>query len=164
MGDYYGASYTLERSSCLEIDTKVLEKIKCFIEGATLIMKKKFKKGIENLNYLFRKEHITEQIRPLLFSFRSYAHFCQYKFINALNDLKGMSKAGHKLDPSSEYNLLLLEGIIQCQNNNFHESIICFNSAQKMRETFSDPLIYKGLARICEFNRNPRNKNESLLN
>jgi hypothetical protein len=30
-----------------------------FTEGATLIMKKKFKKGIENLNYLSKKEHLN---------------------------------------------------------------------------------------------------------
>lgn len=46
MGDYYGASYTLERASSLEVDMKVIEKLKIFTEGATFIMKKKIKKGV----------------------------------------------------------------------------------------------------------------------
>jgi hypothetical protein len=64
-------------------------------------MKKKFKKGIENLNFLSKKEHINEQIKPLLFSFRSYGYFCQYKFVNGSNDLKSMIKQGYKLDAAS---------------------------------------------------------------
>jgi hypothetical protein len=33
----------------------VIEKLKVFTEGATSIMKKKYKRGIENLNYLSKK-------------------------------------------------------------------------------------------------------------
>lgn len=46
MGDLYGASYTLERANSLDIDMKVLEKMKTFAEGSTSIMKKKYKRGI----------------------------------------------------------------------------------------------------------------------
>jgi hypothetical protein len=46
LGDYYGASYTLERANTLDVDLKVIDKIKTFTEGATAIMKKKYKKGI----------------------------------------------------------------------------------------------------------------------
>lgn len=59
LGDYYGASYTLERASSLDVDQKIIEKLKIFTEGATAIMKKKYKRGIENLNYLARKEHLS---------------------------------------------------------------------------------------------------------
>jgi tetratricopeptide (TPR) repeat protein len=46
LGDYYGASYTLERASSLEVDVKIIEKLRIFTEGATSIMKKKYKRGI----------------------------------------------------------------------------------------------------------------------
>lgn len=46
LGDYYGASYTLERASTLDVDQKVIDKLKVFTEGATAIMKKKYKRGI----------------------------------------------------------------------------------------------------------------------
>lgn len=59
LGDYYGASYTLERAGTLDVDHRVIEKLKVFTEGATAIMKKKYKRGIENLNYLSRKEHLS---------------------------------------------------------------------------------------------------------
>lgn len=55
MGDMYGASYTLERANSLDIDMKVLDKMKIFTEGSTSIMKKKFRRGIENLSILSRK-------------------------------------------------------------------------------------------------------------
>jgi hypothetical protein len=55
LGDYYGASYTLERASSLDIDMKVIEKLKTFTDGATFIMKKKYKRGIELLNILNKK-------------------------------------------------------------------------------------------------------------
>ena len=46
LGDYYGASYTLERAGTLDVDQKIIEKLKTFTEGATAIMKKKFRRGI----------------------------------------------------------------------------------------------------------------------
>ncbi len=46
MGDFYGAAYNMERASSLEVDMKILEKLKMFTEGSTLIMKKKYKRGI----------------------------------------------------------------------------------------------------------------------
>ena len=55
IGDYYGASYTLERSNSLEVEPKVLDKMKIVTDGGTSIMKKKYKKGIENLSILAKK-------------------------------------------------------------------------------------------------------------
>jgi hypothetical protein len=46
MGDYYGASYTLERAGTLDVDQRVIEKLRVFTEGATAIMKKKYRRGI----------------------------------------------------------------------------------------------------------------------
>lgn len=129
-GDYYGASYTLERANSLEIDMKVIEKIKIFTEGSTFIMKKKFKKGIENLSILCKKENLSDQIRPLVYSFRSYGYFCQHKFSNAINDLKNLVKLGYKLDKPCEYNMCLLEGIILAQNNQFDEAIVKFKQSR----------------------------------
>lgn len=90
-------------------------------------MKKKFKRGIESMNYLTRKEHLNEQIRPLLYSFRAYAHFCQCKFLNARNDLNTLQKLGFSCDSASEYNLKLLNGIFHAQNNNFSQAMTCFS-------------------------------------
>ena len=108
MGDYYGASYTLERANSLDIDMKVLEKMKIFTEGSTSIMKKKFKRGIENLSILSRKENLSDQLRPLIYSFRSYGYFCQNKFSNAINDLRTLTKLGFQLDKACQYNNTLL--------------------------------------------------------
>ncbi len=46
MADFYGASYTLERATSLDVDLKVIDKLKTFTDGATFIMKKKYKRGI----------------------------------------------------------------------------------------------------------------------
>ena len=46
MGDFYGASYTLERAYSLDVEIKFIDKIKIFTDGATFIMKKKYKRGI----------------------------------------------------------------------------------------------------------------------
>lgn len=82
-------------------------------------MKKKFKKGIENLSMLSKKENLSDQLRPLLYAFRSYGYFCQHKFSNSIHDLNTLIKLGYKLDNACAYNYNLLEGIISCQNNQF---------------------------------------------
>lgn len=163
MGDYYGASYTLERAGSLDVDAKVLEKMKIFAEGSTSIMKKKFKRGIENLSILSRKENLSDQLRPLIYSFRSYGYFSQHKFSNAINDLNTLMKLGFQLDRACQYNYTVLEGIIACQNNQFEEAQKSFSNAQTSRPEFSDPLIYKGLTKVAEYNRNPKSKNPLLL-
>lgn len=81
------------------------------------------------MNYLSKKEHLNEQIKPLLFSFRSYAYFCQYKFLNALNDLNSLTKLGYSIDSASQYNLYLLQGISHAQNNSFSQAILSFTAA-----------------------------------
>lgn len=126
-------------------------------------MKKKYKKGIQNLNYLSKKQHLSEQIRPLLYSFRSYAYFCQCKFLNAFNDLNSLSKLGFHLDNASKYNFYLLQGISYAQNNSFQQAISSFTCAEQVRRQFSDPIIYKSLAKIGQYNRNPKTKDKSLL-
>lgn len=75
------------------------------------------------MNYLAKKQHLNEQIRPLLYSFRAYAHFCQCKFLNALNDLHSLQKLGFACDPASQYNFRLLTGISNAQNNNFNQAL-----------------------------------------
>jgi hypothetical protein len=127
-------------------------------------MKKKYKRGIENLNYLSKKEHLSEQLRPLLFSFRAYAHFCQCKFLNALNDLNSLAKLGFSFDTASQYNMFLLQGISHAQNNMFAPAIASFTAAEQARKEFSDPIIYKSLTKISEYNRNPKTKDRTLLN
>ena len=126
-------------------------------------MKKKYKRGIQNLNYLCKKEHLSEQIRPLLYSFRSYAYFCQCKFLNALTDLNSLTKLGYNVDAASQYNLHLLQGISYAQNNSFSQAIASFSAAQQARRQFSDPIIYKCLTKIGEYNRNPKTKDKFLL-
>jgi tetratricopeptide (TPR) repeat protein len=108
LGDYYGASYTLERSNSLEVEAKVLDKMKMFTEGSTSIMKKKFKRGIENLTILAKKENLNDQLRPLIYSFRSYGYFSQHKFSNSIHDLNNLIKLGYSLDKACSYNYSLL--------------------------------------------------------
>jgi hypothetical protein len=57
--DFYGASYTLERAESLDVDKKVLEKIKLFTDGSTFLMKKKIKKGVDMLSQLIKKQNIN---------------------------------------------------------------------------------------------------------
>jgi hypothetical protein len=112
---------------------KVIEKLKIFVDGATFIMKKKYKRGIELLNVLGKKEHLNEMIRSLLYSFRAYGHFCMNKYASALSDLKQLIKCGFVMDSASEYNITLLEGIIKCQNNEFSEALERFHKAGALR-------------------------------
>ena len=99
----------------------------------------------------------------MIYSFRGYAHFCQCKFINALNDLNTLPKLGYQLDPASQYNLHLLQGIAEAQNNNFHKAIHHFDVAAQARHEPSDPVIYKCLTKLGEYNRNPKTKDRVLL-
>lgn len=69
-------------------------------------------------------------IRSLLYSFRAYGHFCMNKYASALTDLKQLNKCGFVLDPASEYNMILLDGILKCQNNEFKEAMDKFQNAQ----------------------------------
>ena len=87
----------------------------------------------------------------MLFSFRAYAHFCQCKFLNALNDLNSLAKLGFSFDTASQYNM-------------FAPAIASFTAAEQAREEFSDPIIYKSLTKISEYNRNPKTKDRTLLN
>lgn len=45
----------VERANTLDVDFKILEKVKTFIEGVTCIMKKKYRKGVEMLTVLNRR-------------------------------------------------------------------------------------------------------------
>ena len=74
-----------------------------------------------------------------------------------------MQKLGFRLDRACLYNQIILEGIIACQNNQFEEAITYFSKAEAERKELPDPLIYKGLMKICEYNRNPKSKNPRLL-
>jgi hypothetical protein len=89
-------------------------------------MKKKINKGVEYLTALCKKENLSEQIKPLIYSFRSYGYFCQHKFSNAINDLKTITKLGYQLDKTCEYNMTLLKGILSAQNNQFDEALSTF--------------------------------------
>lgn len=99
----------------------------------------------------------------MLYAFRSYAYFCHCKFLNALNDLNTLLKLGYNLDPASQYNFYLLQGISLAQNNSFSQAIASFTTAEEARREFSDPIIYKCLTKIGEYNRNPKTKDKSLL-
>lgn len=100
----------------------------------------------------------------MLFSFRAYAYFCQCKFLNALNDLNSLAKLGFSFDTASQYNMFLLQGISHAQNNMFAPAIASFTAAEQARKEFSDPIIYKSLTKISEYNRNPKTKDRTLLN
>ena len=153
MRDFYGASYTLERAESLDVDKKVLEKIKLFTDGSTFLMKKKIKKGVDILSQLIKKQNINEYIRPLAYSFRAYGYFCQCKYTHSLNDLDTLEKFGYELDSASQYNKSLLEGVLACLNNRFEESLLKLGHAEKMRPTPADPSIYRGLTLITMHNR-----------
>lgn len=59
--------------------------------------------------------------------------------------------------------MILLEGIIAAQNNQFDEAISKFKMCMVGHEFFGDPKIYCGLTKICEYNRSPKCKNKELL-
>lgn len=153
--DYYGASYTLERAQSLDVEMKVLEKLKLFLDGSTFLMKKKTKQGVELLTLLTKKQTIPEFIKSQTYSFRSYGYFCQYKYTSAINDLISIEKMECELDEASRYNKVLLEGIIAAQGNKEEEAIKRFEDAEKMRPVTADPSIYKGLTLISKYNRSP---------
>ena len=153
MRDFYGASYTLERAESLDVDRKVLEKIKLFLDGSTFLMKKKVKKGVELLSTLIKKQSIPEFIKSQTFSFRAYGYFCQYKYTHALNDLISLEKMGFYLDEASSYNKILLDGIIAVQNNRFDEALLKFQETERMRPNTADPSVYKALTLVSMYNR-----------
>jgi hypothetical protein len=68
--------------------------------------------------------------------------------LNALNDLNSLSKLGYNFDTASKYNMYLLQGISNAQNNNFSQAITSFIAAEQVRTEFSDPTIYKCLTKI----------------
>lgn len=64
-------------------------------------MKKKYRRGIELLSILGKKEHLNEMIRSLLYSFRAYGNFCLNKYVSALSDLRQLMKSGFVIDSAS---------------------------------------------------------------
>jgi hypothetical protein len=67
------------------------------------------------------------------------------------------------LDSASQYNIYLLQGIAHAQNNMFSQAIAAFTQAEEARREFSDPIIYKSLTKVSEYNRNPKTKDKALL-
>ena len=116
-------------------------------------MKKKIKKGVELLSTLLKKQHLYDYIKPLAYSFRAYGYFCQSKYTHSLHDLETLEKQGFALDSASQYNKLLLEGLIATLNNKYEDGLAKFSSAESMRPAISDTNIYKSLTFITMFNR-----------
>jgi hypothetical protein len=45
----------------------------------------------------------------------------------------------------------------------FSQALTSFTQAEEARREFSDPIIYKSLTKVSEYNRNPKTKDTALL-
>ena len=87
MRDFYQAYHTLQRVDYLDVDQKVFEKFRLFIDGVTYLMKRKHEDGIKNLTTLVKTQTLGDFLKPLVYSYRAYGYFCLGKHQKALNDL-----------------------------------------------------------------------------
>lgn len=84
--------FTLERAEYLDIDEKVIKKFKIFINGVTSMMKKNYQEGTKILTELLHDNDkpLSNFLKPLFYSTRSYGNMALEKFQNAKEDLEAM--------------------------------------------------------------------------
>ena len=73
----------------MDIDEKVVKKFRIFINGVTSMMKKNYQEGIKILTELLEDEDkpLSNFLRPLFFSTRSYGFMAMDKCQDANDDL-----------------------------------------------------------------------------
>lgn len=118
--DFYNAQLHLKRGETLKKSFKCLQKLRNFVNGTILLMKRQFKKGLECLH---ENKVICKFLRPIYNHYLGYAYFCNSEYSVALHHYKQIPNP----DKGIEYNKLLCEALIksqQCKHANQLEQIL----------------------------------------
>lgn len=148
--DYYEALFTLERAEYLDIDEKVIKKFKMFINGVTAMMKKNYQEGVRILTELEedREKPLSNFLKPLFYSTRSYGNMAMERHQQAREDLEAM-ESEFSLDLPNLYNKFICEGILACNNNKYENALTFFSKASKTLPYRIEPAFYKAVSLIC---------------
>ena len=127
--DFYGALHTFERSikEFTNADQKALH---LYTEGVICLMKRKLDEGVQIfIGLLKAKEPALKDFIQSIYENLGFAYFSLSKYKKAVKVFASASKIS-KLDKSSEFNLLVSEGILAYQNKLQAKSLKCFKQAK----------------------------------
>ena len=114
------------------------------------MMKKNYQEGVKILTELLEDQEkpLSNFLKPLFYSTRSYGFMAMEKFQNAKEDLEAM-EADFSLDLPNLYNKFVCEGIIACNNQKYENALTLFSKATKALSYRIEPAFYKALTLIC---------------
>ena len=127
--DFYGALHTFERSirEFVNGDQKALH---LYTEGVICLMKRKLEEGVKIfIGLLKAKEPVLKEFVHSIYENLGFAYFSLSKYKKAVKAFASASKLS-KLDKSSEFNLVVSEGILSYQNKLQAKSLKCFKQAK----------------------------------
>lgn len=139
--DVYQAYHTLDRLERMPTNVPYFTKAKIFLEGAISMVKKKYLEGVEFLSKLINDEDLHVELRPLVYSYRAYGHFCLGSIEEAINDYETLQKDNH-MSECDDYNLLLCKGILKARLKKWLESEKLFRAANAIYPTKIEPRFY----------------------
>ncbi|CAD8070155.1 unnamed protein product [Paramecium primaurelia] len=160
--DFYSAYYTLQRQDHLDVDKASLMDLKQFTEGVIFLMKRKYKDAIIVLTELINKQQLGEFIKKLIFLYRAYGFICVNKYQNALKDFNYIQRF-NPLETTQQYNMIICEGIVMSQQNQFEKSQQLFQKASQIFPGKMEPHFYKALTLIQFVNKLQMNGKDKYI-
>ena len=126
--DFYGALHTFERGM-QEFITPQHRTLHLYTEGVICLMKRKIDEGITIfVNLLKNNEPSLSEFIGCCYENLGFAYFSQSKYEKALNMFK-KAKKRNKYDRSSEFNSIVCEAMITCDQKNEGKAIKMLKSS-----------------------------------
>ena len=127
--DFYGALHTFDRS-IKEFVNADLKALHLYTEGVICLMKRKLEEGVKIFIGLLKvKEPVLKEFVHSMYENLGFAYFSLSKYKKAVKAFAAASKIS-KLDKSSEFNLVVSEGILAYQSKLQAKSLKCFKQAK----------------------------------
>lgn len=114
------------------------------------MMKKNYQDGVKILSQLQEDtaKPLSNFLKPLLYSTRSYGYLALEKYQNAKDDLDAMENE-FSLDLPNLYNKFICEGILACNAQKYEHALTLFSKAAKALPYRIEPAFYKAVTLIC---------------
>lgn len=124
--DFYGALHTFHRTNGKLQSHQKLSLFR-YTEGVISLMKRKFSEGISLLTVLIN-EGILKEYLNTCYLYRAYGHYAKGEYIESCKDYQTISK--NILDKASEFNFLISQAIIKCDQKEYNQAWNIFKSLQ----------------------------------
>ncbi len=113
------------------------------------MMKKNYDEGVKILTQLAedRDRALSNFLKPLFYSTRSYGYMALEEFHKARDDLENMENQ-FSLDLPNLYNKFICDGILACNNSKYENALTFFSKASKALPYRIQPAFYKAVTLI----------------